>query len=178
MNPINMNPINMNPINIFLIANNHNLTPQYISYINTIKLSDRDIIVRFNHCENQEIFNGKTNAIALRSNGSLYWGNHINYVKTQHNKVIYLLGKNKDTSSTINHFTKQGCIVKILNYFRNDYNKTDSSGKQIIDYFRNANSKNKIFLIGFDFHREQKCIAHNFTKEREKILTYNNVIIL
>ena len=61
---------------------------------------------------------------------------------------------------------------------RNDYDKTDSSGKQLIDYFRKENSKNKIFLIGFDFHREQKCIAHNFTKEREKILEYDNVIVL
>jgi predicted aldo/keto reductase-like oxidoreductase len=61
---------------------------------------------------------------------------------------------------------------------RNDCDKTDSSGKQLIDYFRKENSKNKIFLIGFDFHREQKCIAHNFIKEREKILEYDNVIVL
>ena len=167
----------MKPTNIFLIANNHNLSKEYISYINTIKLKPRDIIVRFNHCENQEIFNGKTNAVALRSNGQLYWGLHTNYVQTLHNKIIYLLGKLDDPNIT-RHFINQGCIVKALYYTRNEYNKTDSSGKQIIDYFRKENSKNKIFLIGFDFHREQQCIAHDFSKERIKILGYDNVVVL
>ena len=168
----------MKPSNIFLIANNHHLSTEYISYINTIKRKDIDIIVRFNHCENTEIFDNNTNALVLRSNSTFYWGFHTDYVKNLHNKIIYLLGQNEETSSTIDHFIKQGCVVKVLNYMRNDYDKTDSSGKQLIDYFRKENSKNKIFLIGFDFHREQKCIAHNFTKEREKILEYDNVIVL
>ena len=34
------------------------------------------------------------------------------------------------------------------------YSKTDSSGKQIIDYFRNNKNINKIYLVGFNFHNE------------------------
>ena len=48
------------------------------------------------------------------------------------NKIIYLLGKLDDPNIT-RHFINQGCIVKALDYTRNEYNKTDSSGKQIIE---------------------------------------------
>ena len=164
--------------NIFLIANNKTLKKPYINTINQIKINDNDKIIRFNHCSNLDIFNKRVDAIAIRNNATSYWGINSKYVTNVKNKKIYLLGKNDDTDTIIDFFKKSNNSVTIINYNKNEYSKTDSSGKQIIDYFRNNKNINKIYLVGFNFHNETTEGSHNFQIEKKKVLQYDNVILL
>ena len=168
----------MQKYNYYLIANNKNLTIDYIKKINKINLTQNDKIIRFNHCSNLNIFSGKTDCISIRSNARYYWGINSSFVQQVNGVKMFLLGINPTTNNVITYFRLKNNEIEIINYTKNDYNKTDSSGKQIIDYLLKQNNVDKIYLVGFDFYKGITTNAHNFSIEKKRVLSYKNIILI
>lgn len=161
--------------NVYLISNKPNLKSDYIQKVNSIKPSNNDKIVRFNHSQNGNIFNDKTDILFLRNNSYSYWGYKKPIWYKLKNKEIILLGSNRNTEKCKKEGNNNGNSVKVLDYGK-IMGKTESSGSLGIKYFLEDNNVDKIYLIGFTFY-DGIVNHHNFKKEREILDKYPEKII-
>lgn len=167
--------------NVYLIANNKDLSDDYIKKINLIKPLKKDKIVRFNHSGNGKIFNNKVNIAVFRRNKISYWGFRKPIWNFLNSKNVILLGKSKFFKNSVRYFKEKNNQVKCILY-KSKKIKTPSSGFIIIKYFLKNPNVDKIYLVGFDFHSDQRLNHgdkhwHNFYNEEKFIKKYPNKII-
>jgi|TARA_Y100000389_G_C17355972_1_gene461091 hypothetical protein len=161
--------------NVYLISNKPNLKSDYIQKVNSIKPSNNDKIVRFNHSQNGNIFNDKTDILFLRNNSHSYWGYKKPIWYKLKNKEIILLGSNRNTEKCKREGNNNGNSVKVVDYGK-IMGKTESSGSLGIKYFLEDKNVDKIYLIGFTFY-DGIVNHHNFKKERKILDKYPEKII-
>ena len=161
--------------NVYLISNKPDLDENYLNKVNSLQLNKNDKIIRFNHSQNGNIFNNKTDILFLRNNSHSYWGYKKPIWHNLKNKEIILLGKNGNTSKCKREGENNGNNVKVVDYGKIG-GKTESSGSLGIKYFLQDINVNKIYLIGFTFY-DGIVNHHNFKREREILKKYPEKII-
>ena len=164
-----------NKCDVYLISNKSDIKNQYINKINKIKIKSNDKVVRFNHSGNPNIFPHKTDIAVFRNNKYNYWGNGKPIWKNLNNKEVFLLGTNKNTQNVKEELESKNNRVEIINYDK-IYNKTESSGKIVINHLLNKNDIDKIYLVGFDFYKGVNN-WHNFKNEETFVNNHKNKII-
>ena len=164
-----------NKCDVYLISNKSDIKNQYINKINKIKIKSNDKVVRFNHSGNPNIFPHKTDIAVFRNNKYNYWGNGKPIWKNLNNKEAFLLGTNKNTQNIKKELESKNNIVEIINYDKIN-NKTESSGKIVINHLLNKNDIDKIYLVGFDFYKGVNN-WHNFKNEETFVNKHKNKII-
>ena len=170
--------------NVYLISNKSNITSSYKKKINNLAINPNDKVVRFNHSGNDDILPNRTDIAVFRNNKYNYWGNGKPIWKNLQNSEVLLLGKNKNTNLAIKDLEKKNNKVEVINYEKVKFtennkvnNKTESSGKIVINHLQNKDYIDKIYLIGFDFYKGVNN-WHNFKAEENFVNSNPNVIQL
>lgn len=156
--------------NVYLISNKPDLDENYLNKVNSLQLNKNDKIIRFNHSQNGNIFNNKTDILFLRNNSHSYWGYEKPIWYDLKNKEIIFLGKNKNTQKCKFEAISRGNKVRVVDYGK-IMGKTESSGSLGIKYFLEHKDVDKIYLIGFTFY-DGIINHHNFKREREILKKY------
>ena len=158
---------------VYLIANNSNLNNDWINKFNkNIKLNEDDLVVRFNKCLLNNIFNGYTTHYFSRDTLN-------NFTGFKNNKLIYDFLKNDKISFNFIfnkiHYNKNiNKIIKLKNINNLNIeqlfqlnivnNLSFSSGFIAANYFLNKYEDAEIILVGFNFYN-QVINWHNFKYE-------------
>ena len=160
---------------VYLISNKDDMSQEYKDKMNYLPLNPNDKVVRFNHSGNEDIIPDRTDIAVFRNNKHHYWGHKNRIWKNLRNSEVLLLGRNKNTESSIKELEKNNNKVKIVEYGTID-NKTESSGKIAINYLLDKDYIDKIYLIGFDFYKGVNN-WHNFKAEENFVNNHSKNII-
>ena len=161
---------------IYLIANN----PNYVNHSLKIpKLGD--IIVRFNHASMNtlKIFNGVTNILVMRSHQSGFHGIRNNAIinkyitsnKDIYNTKFYALTWNRHDLTYIINKTETNHNIDIDKIIISKniptfLNKPPSSGFVFLNYMIKKYKDSKIYLVGWNFHKDGFHPHHDFNQEQ------------
>lgn len=160
---------------VYLISNKKDMSQEYKDKMNNLALNPNDKVVRFNHSGNDDIIPDRTDIAVFRNNKYNYWGHKNPIWKNLRNSEVLLLGRNKNTDSSIKELENNNNKVQIVEYGTVN-SKTESSGKIAISYLLNKDYIDKIYLIGFDFYKGANN-WHNFKAEENFVNDHSKKII-
>jgi len=167
---------------IFLIANNRNISKDWVNNMNkNIKIQDDDYIVRFNCGKLLNLFNGKTTHFLFRGDKVGFQGinndykienRHISKIKNNINFGVIVYTDEKKNSRIVKDIQrvekrnniKIKTIIPMGQSIKNLTGKSPSSGFiTLLHYLKNF-PKAEIYLMGFTFYNGVNN-WHNFSGE-------------
>lgn len=155
---------------IFMIANNPNPSQKVLDFVKDTVLTDKDIVVRFNHGLHMDWWGGRTDLNFFRMWRKGYHGLPEGFKR---NGLHCVINKNKE----IQYESIDG-IISMPNSREYISKGSLSSGLAAVLTAHNKLPPSTIYLVGFDFHKRKNSKWHTFSEEAEFVKTLRNVVNL